>query len=308
MIHGGGHIMLSRKDIRPRQTRLLLERGLLPVSVDYRLCPEVTLTEGPMTDVCTALGWVRNALPNLPTSRPDVLPDGSKVVVVGWSTGGTLSMTLPFTAPARGIRPPDAIFAFYCPTDYQSSFWREPNFPEKTTPQEAEEDYDLLEGVQDHPITAYNVPPVKRATGGWMSLSDPRSRIALHMNWKGQALPVLLGGLPNKKGAVGSAGHVDWKNRPQPDPAQVAAVSPYAQVVAGKYTTPTFLIHGTKDDLIPWQHTQKIKDALVERGIPADAAIVEGAVHLFDLYGGEGGGYWEAVLKGYEFLFKQIGV
>jgi acetyl esterase/lipase len=216
-------------------------------------------------------------------------------------------MTLPFTAPPRNVQPPNAILAFYCPTDYQSPFWREPNFPEKTTVQEAAADYDLLEGVQSHPITAYNVPAAQRAAGGWMSLSDPRSRIALHMNWKGQALPVLLGGLPSKKGfIVGGAGdEVDWKNRPQPDDVQVAAVSPYAQVVAGSYKTPTFLIHGTRDDLIPWQHTQRIKDALVERGVPAGAAIVEDAVHLFDLYGSEG---WEAVLEGYEFLFKQIGV
>nr|UWV21351.1 polyketide synthase 19 [Chaetomium globosum] len=304
MIHGGGHIMLSRKDIRPRQTRLLLSRGLLPISIDYRLCPEVTLPAGPMTDVGTALHWARTTLPSLlpNATRPDIRADGSRVVVIGWSTGGTLSMTLPFTAPARGIAPPEAVLAFYCPTDYQDGFWREPNFPEETTEREAGVEYDLLEGVRDGAITAYNVPAAQRATGGWMSLEDPRSRIALHMNWKGQALPVLLGGLPSK----GKAGEgVDWKNRPQPSDEEVAAVSPYAQVVAGSYRTPTFLIHGTRDDLIPWQHTERIKDALVERGVPAGAAIVQDAVHLFDLYGSEG---WEAVLEGYEFLFKQIGV
>jgi acetyl esterase/lipase len=101
-------MIVSRKDIHPQKTRFLLERGILPVSVDYRLCPEVTLTEGPMADVCAALGWIRNPLPNLPTSWPDVLPDGNKVDVVGWSTGGTLSMALPFNAPARGGRPPDS--------------------------------------------------------------------------------------------------------------------------------------------------------------------------------------------------------
>jgi acetyl esterase/lipase len=99
MIHGGGHIMLSRKDVRPKQTRLLLDRGFIPISIDYRLCPEVTLTEGPMADVCTALEWARNSLPTMTLSRPDVRPDGSKVAVVGWSTGGTLALTLGWTAP-----------------------------------------------------------------------------------------------------------------------------------------------------------------------------------------------------------------
>jgi hypothetical protein len=108
--------------------------------------------------------------------------------------------------------------------------------PEQTTAQEAAGgvgDYDLLEGVQVHLITAYNVPPAKCDAGGRMSLSDQRSRIALHTNWKCQALAVLLGGLPSKRGLVSSsnsssssARQVDWKNRPQPDPALVAAVSP----------------------------------------------------------------------------------
>lgn len=299
--------MLSRKDIRPRQTRLLLERGFLPISVDYRLCPEVTITEGPMTDVCTALSWARNTLPSLATSRPDVRPDGSKVAVIGWSTGGTLSMTLPFTAPAHGVAPPDAVLAFYCPLDYESPFWREPNYPEKTTPEQAAQDYDILECVHDQPITAYNVVPTTeaRATGGWMSLSDPRSRLVLHMNWKGQALPTLLGGLPTKKAAPAD---FDWRNRPQPDPAQVAAISPYAQIVAGTYKTPTFMIHGTSDDLVPWEHTQRVKDALDDKGVPAGVAIVEDAIHLFDLFPSQDGKHWEAVLKGYDFLCKQIGV
>lgn len=49
--------MLSRKDIRPKQTQILLDAGFVPVSVDYRLCPETTLEEGPITDVRDALGW-----------------------------------------------------------------------------------------------------------------------------------------------------------------------------------------------------------------------------------------------------------
>lgn len=55
MIHGGGHIMLSSKDIRPQQLQMLHDAGFLPISIDYRLCPEVTLPAGPMKDVCDAL-------------------------------------------------------------------------------------------------------------------------------------------------------------------------------------------------------------------------------------------------------------
>ena len=76
----------------------------------------------------------------------------SSVVAVGWSTGATLAMTLAFTAPARNIKPPDAILAFYCPTDYQAPFWREPNFPDGTSKADAQSEYDLLEGVQSSEV------------------------------------------------------------------------------------------------------------------------------------------------------------
>ncbi len=301
--------MLSRKDIRPKQTQLLLDNGLLPVSIDYRLCPEVPLLEGPILDVCSALQWARHVLPSLKLQRPDIHPNGDKVVVVGWSTGGTLSMTLAWTAAAQGLKPPDAILAFYCPTDYSSDFWKVPNFPAATATMAAEP-YDVLEGVQDSPITAYNVPPGKRPLGGWMSPSDPRSRIALHMNWKGQALPVLLGGLPSKSRLSATetdTQHAKWQSLPQPDAAKIAAICPYTQITQGNYRVPTYFIHGTQDDLIPWQQTQRTWNTLGEQGVMAGGEIVEGAVHLFDLYGDRDGKNWEVVKRGYEFLFVRGG-
>jgi len=118
MIHGGSHILFSRKDIRPPQTRIMLGMGLLPVSLDHRLCPEVTLAEGPMVDVCDALDWARTKLPNIRLKNPNMRPDPDRVVVVGWSSGGQLAMSTGWTAPQRGLKPPDAILAFYSPTDY----------------------------------------------------------------------------------------------------------------------------------------------------------------------------------------------
>ena len=119
MIHGGSHIIFSRKDIRPPQTRLLLEKGFLPVSLDHRLCPEVKLSEGPMLDVCDALEWARYKLPHLALEHSGLHVDGERVVVVGWSSGGQLAMSTAWTAPQRGLKPPAAILAFYCPTNYE---------------------------------------------------------------------------------------------------------------------------------------------------------------------------------------------
>ncbi|MCJ1462837.1 hypothetical protein MMC07_001440 [Pseudocyphellaria aurata] len=299
MIHGGGHVMLSRKDIRPAQTRTLLDAGFLPISIDYRLCPELTLLEGPMRDVRDALKWARSTLPSLRLQRGDIRPNGDKVVAIGWSTGGHLAMTLAFTSLPNQIEPPQAILAFYCPSDYEDQFWTRPNVPRGTKPKALE--YDVMEGVNESPITGYNISAGTRALGGWMNPSDRRSRIALHMNWKGQTLPVLLNGL--------TRGETDPQNLPAPTKQQVQSISPLAQIRAGRYKTPTFIVHGTQDDLIPWEQAQRTYEGLIEAEVQAEARIVQGGVHLFDVYDGyeEDEGLKRAVRQGYEFLRGHVG-
>jgi acetyl esterase/lipase len=294
--------MLSRKDVRPSQTQLLLDAGFLPVSVDYRLCPETTLLEGPMLDVRDSLEWARTTLPKLTLQRPDVRVSGDQVVAVGWSTGGHLALTLGFTSPT----PPQAILAFYCPTDYEDPFWSQTNVPfgSELAPPMDESTYDLLEGVYDHPITAYNPPALNQALGGWMAPSDPRSRIALHMNWKGQTLPFLLNGLKCKGSDIQTANLI----LPTPTLEQIQSVSPLSQIRRGNYRTPTFLIHGTQDDLIPWQQLQRTHTALQDKGVIAELRLLDGAIHLFDLdrrYEKNDEAV-RAVRDGYKFLYRHV--
>ena len=305
MIHGGGHVMLSRKDVRPRQTQLLLDNGILPVSIDYRLCPETTLLEGPYTDASRAYAWARQVLPYLQLASSSVQIDASRVVVIGWSTGGTVAMSLGWTSVPQGLPAPEAILVFYCPTDYEDEFWVKPNVPDHSETHK-EDDYDLLEGVYPTPVTSYNVPPRKMAMGGWMAPSDPRSRIVLHMNWRGQTLPVLLRGLPSAV-TVSQTKAKDLKNMAQPPKEDVIRASPYAQIVRGNYQSPTYIVFGTKDDLIPWQQAQRTADALRAAGIDSGLTLVKNQPHLFDLYGDSKGEKWQAVLQGYEFLFRKIG-
>ncbi|KAI0442186.1 BcPKS19, polyketide synthase [Xylaria telfairii] len=304
MIHGGSHIIFSRKDIRPAQTRHLLEKGFLPVSLDHRLCPEVSLAEGPMVDVCDALLWARHTLPHIDSGRPGLQIDGERVVVVGWSSGGQLAMSLAWTAPQRGLRPPEAILAFYCPTNYEDEWWRHPIQP--IGAENKGQEYDVLEAIQEEPITNYGV------VGAWEPLSDPRiltdprCRIVLHINWKAQTLPVIVGGLPSRKKADRNSETRDWNNLPQPSLDKVTAVSPLAQIRRGNYRTPTFLIHGTADDLIPWQQSRGTYDAMVERNITAQLALIEGAPHICDLSSDPDSEGWKAAIRGYEFLSSYV--
>ncbi len=124
-------------------------RGFLPVSLDHRLCPEVSLSEGPMVDICDALEWARNTLPHMKLQRSGLQIDGERVVVVGWSSGGQLAMSLSWTAPQRGLRPPEAVLAFYCPTDYEDEWWRHPIQP--IGAEDKGFKYNVIEAIQDEP-------------------------------------------------------------------------------------------------------------------------------------------------------------
>jgi acetyl esterase/lipase len=119
MIHGGGFMMLSRKAVRPAQTKHLLSNGFLPVSIDYRLCPEVNIIDGPMTDVRDGYLWARNQLPSH-LLKCGITVDSNRIVVVGWSTGGHLAMSLAWTTRDAGLPPPTAILSFYAPVDFES--------------------------------------------------------------------------------------------------------------------------------------------------------------------------------------------
>ena len=112
MVHGGGHMTLSRKAIRPAQTEFLIANGILPISLDYRLCPEINLIEGPIADIRDAYRWARTELKTFLEPK-GIKVDSTKVLMIGWSTGGHLAMTTAWTAQEIGLPPPTAILSFY---------------------------------------------------------------------------------------------------------------------------------------------------------------------------------------------------
>ncbi|KAL5354266.1 hypothetical protein ACLOAV_000354 [Pseudogymnoascus australis] len=303
MVHGGGNVMFTRKEVNPKQIKLLLDSGFLPISIEYRFCPEVDILSGPMADVCDALRWARRGLPGIVLACPGLEVNEDKVVVVGWSTGGHLAMTTAFTAKQQGVKPPDAILAFYCPTNYESDWWQHPIYPIPAI-QSADTPYDLLEGVQDEPIASHYPSTNKNFPGMLMSLEDPRWRFVLHMNWKAQMLPVLINGLPSKSRLQSTGESAEsYYSLPMPTDEQIISISPFSQIMRGNYTTPTYLIHGTADDLIPWEHSQRVVDALAARGVDTGIEILEGVEHLFDTFSNKG---WDEIQRAYGWLAGQI--
>ncbi|KAI0009448.1 hypothetical protein F4779DRAFT_617624 [Xylariaceae sp. FL0662B] len=308
MIHGGGHLLFGRQDIPMKHVRTLLKRGFFPVSVDYRLCPEMSLFEGPMTDCCDALRWARETLPFLPLSIPHVRVDPSKLIALGWSSGGQLAMSLGYTARPRDIQPPDVILPFYSPSNLEDEFWYKPQYP-KAAEEGPTEIWGELDCVRESPILDY--APLSNKKGAALSLTteDPRARMILHMMWTGQSVPVLVHGLPHKS-RVAPDDETNWKALPQPPIDKIRECSPYWNILQGNYRTPTFMAHGNNDDWLPYQMTEKTIEALRERGVACGIRIAEQCGHAFDLWPAEDklGVGWAAIEPAYDFACSQLGM
>ena len=81
-----------------------------------------------------------------------------------------------------------------------------------------------------------------------------------------------------------------------------------AHLCAGTYNTPTFLIHGDRDEIVPYSLAVAFDKALRARGVPGGMCTVKGVRHIHDLYAVEGDEMWErGVAKGYEFLLDVLG-
>ncbi|KAF2258313.1 hypothetical protein CC78DRAFT_595576 [Lojkania enalia] len=306
LMHGGGHFLFGRKDVPMKHIRALLERGFLPVSTDYRLVPETTLFEGPMTDCCDALEWARETLPTLSFSGPRVQINSSTILAIGWSSGGQLAMSLGHTAPQRGIKAPEAIFALYPPSDFEAEHWQKPCYP-LAAEEEPQEITDILAGVQKSPILDYAPVTEKRTMALSLTLKDPRAKIILHTCWNSATLPILVNGLPHKD----SVADPDAKEHMYPPAAtekQVHEISPLWQIKQGNYRTPTFIVHGNADDWLPLSMSEGTIRELKNRGIPAGLAIPEKCRHAFDLFpvGDPLSTGWSAIEQGYDFICRLL--
>jgi len=145
----------------------------------------------------------------------------------------------------------------------------------------------------------------------YMSTKDVRWRFILHMNWKGQFLPMLINGLPSKRTLEANpSSKTNYENLPMPSKEKVAFISPHTQIKKGNYKTPTYLVNGTADDMIPWKQSQNIVDALREKGVDSGISLANGAKHLFDTFPTEDPAEtgWAAVYEGYDWLGKQFGL
>ncbi|KAI4177502.1 MAG: hypothetical protein LQ343_000483 [Gyalolechia ehrenbergii] len=304
LIHGGGFMTLSKSAIRPAQTRFLLAHGILPISLDHRLCPEINLIDGPMSDVRDAVSWARSTLPSI-TLQYNVTVNPETIAVIGWSTGGHLAMTTAWTTTNAGIPPPTAILNFYGPSDMETLALNKnlgKEYPPRTMPMPT-----IRSLLSKTPITSHGHSDSTRL--GWLKPGDPRSELVLSLFQESgnRSLSILLHGLPEETKETET--NSSEAQGPIISKELLDAINPIAQVRKDKYKVPTFSIHGSEDEVLPCGMSVAFHHALRERGVDGRVLVVDGARHLHDLGVEVGSQGWEkGVGDGYEWLLEQLGV
>ncbi|REJ84030.1 MAG: alpha/beta hydrolase [Planctomycetota bacterium] len=115
-IHGGALINGHREGVSGRMRDALLQRGIVLISIDYRLAPE-TKVSGIHEDVKDAFAWIREEGP----AELGIDPD--RLAVHGGSAGGHLTLVTGYLIKPR----PQALVAFWGYGDIVGPWLSEPS-------------------------------------------------------------------------------------------------------------------------------------------------------------------------------------
>lgn len=115
--HGGALINGSRADIKLGLAEFCAKEGIILVSADYRLGPEIKAPEI-MADVRDLMAWVREKGPELFGADPE------RIVAAGSSAGGYLAQAVGAMAP-----PPNAVLSLWGYGDILADWYTKPCAP-----------------------------------------------------------------------------------------------------------------------------------------------------------------------------------
>ena len=80
-----------------------------------------------------------------------------------------------------------------------------------------------------------------------------------------------------------------------------------AQLKAGKYKVPTFIIHADKDDIAPFADSEAFVKEMGVKGVKGELGRVRGKGHIHDLALKPGVDGWEEEVEvGYRFVFDIV--
>ncbi|EXJ71808.1 uncharacterized protein A1O5_05618 [Cladophialophora psammophila CBS 110553] len=272
--HGGGYVVGSRAMLSAAHVEALNEAGFVAVSSDYRLCPTISVLDGPVADSVAAYEWAQDELPGLLEKEHGIRVDGKKIVTLGHSCGGGLALLM-----ASRARPPKAIldlFGFkYLRDPFYHSGSSAPPPPGAPDPPSAE----FIERVFNEfpPPTA--APPPFGPKGP--DLSTPRGAYLVTSVRKGVQFDKIIA--------------EDEYDRIDPE-----------TLLKKRDFPPTFFVQGTADVVVDAKFGQWAHAELQKNGVQTELYLVEGAAHGFDARLRRDGTAFEPIQKGVNFLAQHV--
>ncbi|CEL11393.1 hypothetical protein ASPCAL14495 [Aspergillus calidoustus] len=272
VIHGGGFTAGGKECIPVNQLEELVALGFVVVSVNYRLCPTISLADGPLADCNDCYTWCKSNLPGLLERELGFAADPGRIVALGHSAGGYLALMM-----AQNTQSPVAILDFYGAKYLSDDVWHRPNpkMPRLNFPKE------LLDQI-------------------WLEVPPPSTSILAQSDLPGQGtgpdfrrprIAWLASALAN--GTL--LQHIIR-------PGDYTRLDPSTYFKPG--FPPVFFIHGTADKLIPFQLTEKSHYALRQCEVETVLRLVDDADHAFDEKVHRDDPAFEAIKEGFRFLAK----
>ncbi len=245
-LHGGGYYVLD-KDLGTRPLfRHLTGQGHVVVDVAYRLFPEADVV-GMVADAKRAVAWVRGHAADLGIDR-------DRMVLVGGSAGGHLSLLTAYGHDDPVLTPPElagsdlrvcAVASLYGQVGLDTMY-RHVDQDRVCHPGDAQPDW-----------AAQPSRALVRLFGA------DAARLRLQFMRYGGRCDWLVGGSPSEV----------------PDRyAQVSALS-YVR----PHCPPTLLMHGTQDEMAPVSAVRQLQRRLDEAGVAVTAVYLPHADHMFDV-------------------------
>ncbi|KAF2083760.1 alpha/beta-hydrolase [Saccharata proteae CBS 121410] len=277
-VHGGAFCLGSSSMVSEDQIEDCLSRGWIAVIPEHRLCPQVDVHEGPISDVRDLLVWIQDGELEKELSGTEETKnhavDAEKIVAFGTSSGGTVALALGFGVK----RPVAAILDLYGATNFADPFWTSPISTVKAP------------GVSTDFINqVYNEDPVP--TRGGVSLegqakgpdamtSDPRPAFSFTHIANGTLMDVVF---PSK----------EWK--------KIDAVENVREGFP-----PTCIVHGTADQMVPGFLSQALFKKLQSAGVYSQFIDVPGEGHTFVGKMQKGSKTWDLQRLGFDFLEREL--
>lgn len=92
-----------------------------------------------------------------------------------------------------------------------------------------------------------------------------------------------------------------------PSSEAIGAICPLARLKAGEFDVPTYVIHGTADEVAPFAGAERFVAEMKARGVKCGFSKVFGGKHVHDLDIEPDDEAWlEQVGLGYRFLFDAV--